>query len=72
MQNPEIQDRNMKCLQCGKELTKDEIGLYRKLFGRGAKEFKCINCVSKYLDVPKEVLEKKICEFKQYGCSLFE
>lgn len=61
----------MKCINCEKELTGDEIGLYRKLFGRALTECKCINCVSEYLDVSVDTLENKIREFKSYGCRLF-
>lgn len=32
-----------ECMNCHVELTADEIGLYRKLFNRGAKQYMCID-----------------------------
>jgi len=60
-----------KCMKCGRELSADEIGLHKKLFNRAAKEFMCIRCCSQYLDVPEDILLKKIKEFKAMGCVLF-
>ena len=39
-----------KCKQCGRILTKDEIGLHKKLYNRGAASYFCIDCSSQYLD----------------------
>lgn len=61
----------MKCIKCSKELTKNDIGLHKKLINRGAKEFMCINCLSAYFKIPVEILEKKIIYFKEMGCTLF-
>ena len=57
-----------KCKQCGRILTKDEIGLHKKLYNRGAASY---FCSSQYLDVPVTLLQKKIEEFKAMGCTLF-
>ena len=38
-----------KCKQCGRILTKDEIGLHKKLYNRGATSYFCIDCSSQYL-----------------------
>ena len=32
-----------KCKQCGRILTKDEIGLHKKLYNRGATSYFCID-----------------------------
>ena len=59
------------CKQCGRILTKDEIGLHKKLYNRGATSYFCIDCSSQYLEVPVPLLQKKIEEFKAMGCTLF-
>lgn len=60
-----------KCKQCGRILTKDEIGFHKKLYNRGAASYFCIDCSSQYLDIPVTLLQKKIEEFKAMGCTLF-
>lgn len=60
-----------KCRQCGKELSHDEIGLYRKLVSRGAKDFLCIECLGAYYNLPVDVLMRRIQDFKDEGCTLF-
>ena len=60
------------CIKCQKPLTKDEIGLHKKLFNRAATEYMCINCISSYIEVPTDILENKITEFKNAGCTLFK
>ena len=57
-----------KCKQCGRILTKDEIGLHKILYNRGATSYFCIDCSSQYLEVPVPLLQKKIEEFKAMGC----
>ena len=59
------------CRKCGKELTHDEIALYKKIYNRGAKDFLCISCSSQYLQVSEELLLTKMQEFKDTGCTLF-
>ena len=59
------------CRKCGKELTHDEIALYKKIYNRGAKDFLCISCSSQYLQVSEELLLTKMQEFKDMGCTLF-
>lgn len=61
----------MKCDKCGKELTKDEIALTKKLISRNAVEFLCINCLAQYIGTAAEELEDKIEQFKEEGCGLF-
>lgn len=62
-----------KCYVCGKTpLTKNEIGLTKKLISKKALSFYCIDCLAEYLEVTKEELEAKIVEFKEEGCTLFK
>ena len=59
------------CIKCGRELTNDEIGLFKKLVNRGAQKFMCISCMSEYFEVSEEALRKKIKQYKEMGCTLF-
>ena len=52
-----------RCMQCGKELTHNEIGAHRK--------FICKQCLSKHLGVTPELIDEKIEQFKRQGCTLF-
>ena len=61
------------CYVCGKEnLTKDEIGITKKLIDKNSKTFYCIACLAEYLEVTEEELLDKIEEFKDEGCTLFK
>ena len=60
------------CYICGKEaLSKNEIGLTKKLLSKEAKAFYCLDCLADYLEVDTEFLLEKIEEFKAQGCDLF-
>ena len=61
----------MNCLQCRRELTADEIAVYRRMVHRGAQECLCITCFAKKFDVTEEMIRDKICYFKAMGCTLF-
>lgn len=64
---------NKKCYMCGKTpLTKDEIGLTRKLIDRKTKIFYCLSCMAEYLEVTQEELLAKVETFKDEGCTLFK
>ena len=39
---------------------------------RGSTEFLCINCIAEKFDCSKELLEEKIKQFKESGCTLFK
>lgn len=65
-------DEDRFCKKCGRKLTGDEVGLHRKLFNRGADSFFCIDCCAEYFQVSVPLLEKKIQQFKDMGCTLFE
>lgn len=60
------------CCMCGKSpLSKDEIGLYKKLIDKNAVNVCCLSCLAESLSVPEEDLLVKIEEFKEAGCPLF-
>ena len=59
------------CLKCNKELSKDEVGLNKKLLGKNTKQFLCLECLSSYLNTNTEILQEKIVQFKEEGCTLF-
>ncbi len=60
------------CYVCRKEdLSKNEIGLTKKLLGKDPKRFYCFDCLAEYLEVTTEELLSKVEEFKAEGCVLF-
>ena len=62
-----------KCYVCGKKpLTKDEIGLTKKLIAKDSTYFYCMTCLAEYLEVTEEELLAKIEDFKREGCTLFK
>ena len=62
-----------ECSVCGKTpLTKEEVGLTKKIIDRKAKSFYCLDCLAEYLEVTTEELLAKVEEFKNEGCSLFQ
>lgn len=61
------------CYVCGKSpLSKDEVGITRKLINKNAKELFCLSCLAEHLEVTEEELLDKIEEFKDEGCILFK
>ncbi len=64
---------NKTCYVCGKNpLSKDEIGLTKKLIDKKSSRFYCVPCLADYLEVTSEELLDKLEEFKDEGCSLFK
>ena len=62
-----------KCYVCGKSpLSKDEIGLTKKLIDKKTANFYCLSCLAESLEVSEEELLAKIEEFKDEGCTLFK
>ena len=62
----------MKCVKCGVELARDDIGLTRKLLGKTLTDCYCVKCLSDKLGVSETRLREKIEEFKKSGCTLFK
>ena len=64
---------NKQCFVCGKiPLTKDEIGIVKKMLDKKAKQFYCLSCLAEYFEVTEEELLAKIEQFKDEGCTLFK
>lgn len=60
------------CYVCGKEnISKNEIGLTKKLLDKNVNRFYCLDCLAEYLEVDTEFLVEKVEEFKTQGCILF-
>ena len=61
-----------ECVACGKKpLSRDEIGITKKLTGLKARDFYCLDCLANYLDADRQDILDKIEEFKNEGCRLF-
>ena len=66
------QANKVDCFICDKKhISKDEIGLNKKMLGKELKQFYCLDCFAEYLDVTTEELLAKVEEFKEQGCKLF-
>ena len=59
------------CYQCQRQLTGDEIAVYRKLVNREADRFLCKTCLAAYFEVSEDKIDQKIRQFKRIGCLLF-
>ena len=60
------------CAYCGREnLTKDEIGLNRRIIHRQIERMMCYTCMAAFFETTEEELKEKIVEFKRRGCTLF-
>jgi biotin operon repressor len=65
--------KKITCVSCGKiPLTKNEIGINKKLLGENIASFYCLECLAEYLGVAVDDIIAKIEEFKEAGCQLFE
>lgn len=64
--------KNRKCISCTKQpLTKNEVGICKKLIGEDTENYYCLDCLAVYLDVNVQDILDKIEEFKEEGCKLF-
>lgn len=65
--------KQIDCAYCGEEkLSKDEIGLNKKLIHSQVKRLMCMTCLAGYFEMTEEDLEELIKRFKRQGCALFE
>ena len=63
--------KKVECVDCGRQLVKDEIALNKKLISLDLEEFRCLECLSVSFGCEVEDLRTKIEEFKEQGCTLF-
>ncbi len=64
--------KQIDCSYCNKvNLSKDEIGLNKKLIHFQIKRMMCLACMGKYFELTEEELNNLIVRFKRQGCSLF-
>lgn len=59
------------CVKCGGPLGADGEGATRKFVNRGAEEFYCLDCLAAGLKVSRALLEEKIADLRERGCTLF-
>ena len=65
--------KKIGCISCGVgPLSKNEIGINKKLLGEETSVYYCLDCLANYLEVSVNDIEDKISEFKEQGCKLFE
>ena len=65
--------KQINCAYCDKEkLSKDEIGLNKKLIHRQIERMMCLTCMAAYFETTEEELKEMIEGFKRQGCALFE
>ena len=65
--------KQVNCAYCDKEkLSKDEIGLNKKLIHRQIERMMCLTCMAAYFETTEEELKEMIEGFKRQGCALFE
>ena len=60
------------CKQCGAPLTRDEVGLTKKLINRSCTEYLCYRCMASHFQVTVELLREKVRQFREMGCTLCE
>jgi len=64
--------KQINCAYCDKEkLSKNDIGLNKKLIHRQIKRMMCPTCMSAYFETTEEELKEMIEGFKRQGCALF-
>ncbi|HIS68997.1 MAG TPA: hypothetical protein IAA58_06500 [Candidatus Gallacutalibacter stercoravium] len=61
-----------QCFSCGRELSRDEIAVYKRLVNRGARQYLCIRCFAQSFGVSEELIQEKIRQFREMGCTLFQ
>lgn len=64
--------KQINCTYCDMEkLSKDAIGLNKKLIHRQIERMMCVPCLAAYLETTVDELENMVEEFKLQGCALF-
>ena len=60
------------CMKCGKPVTRDEKGLTQKFINRGIETYFCMECLAAHIGVSTRLLEEKVKQFREMGCTLFK
>jgi transcription elongation factor Elf1 len=64
--------KQINCAYCGKEkLSKNDIGLNKKLIHPQIERMKCLTCMAEYFEMTEEEMKEMIERFKRQGCALF-
>lgn len=65
-------EKQINCAYCSKEkLSKNDIGLNKKLIHPQIERMKCLMCMAEYFETTEEELLEMIERFKRQGCALF-
>lgn len=60
------------CYHCHKPVSRDDIGMTRKLINRGTTRYYCISCLAEAFDLTVDDVCKKMNYYKSIGCTLFQ
>ncbi len=64
--------KQISCAYCDRDkLTKNDIGLNKKLIHQQVEKMMCMTCMAAYFETTEEELKEMIEGFKQQGCALF-
>ncbi len=61
----------MTCKCCGKSIDTYDVGAYRKLIEKEAKEYACRDCIAEHLGWSREYLDGLILFYRKRNCMLF-
>ena len=59
------------CVNCHVRLTRDDIGLHRKLINRNATAYLCKKCLGEKFSMTMEECDTLIAHFRADGCHMF-
>ena len=60
------------CARCGRQLSRDEIAVTKKLINRGTTVWYCTACLAAHFEVTEAAIRERIAYFRETGCTLFE
>ena len=60
-----------RCKECQRPISRDEVGLTRKLINRGLTEFYCFECLGKIYRLDMKTMKDMVESFRAAGCTLF-
>lgn len=63
--------KKIDCVYCQVKLSKNEIGLNRKLIHRQIERMMCLSCMAAHFETTEDELKEMIDRLKRQGCSLF-